>query len=113
MAGPRLDEIERDALSSDAPIAATLRKVVALGGRVGSPQLRDWASRELHGYGGDVELPAYRKPAAVILMDGVTAGAHIKGQQLSPRALPEPAHEYIDEDIELRQPIGTIESMIV
>lgn len=59
-----LDEIERDALDSNVPVADTLRKVVALGGKVGSTELREWASRELRGYiGTDAELPGYRKPA--------------------------------------------------
>ena len=39
-----------------------------LGGRVGSAELRDWASRELHGYVGK-ELPGYRRAAAVIRID--------------------------------------------
>jgi hypothetical protein len=66
------DEIERDALNDDVALAATLRKVIALGGNVGSIQLREWASHELQGYRGatDDEFPDYRKPPAVIMLDG-------------------------------------------
>jgi hypothetical protein len=47
-----IDQIERDVSQEDVPVAAALRKVILLGGRVGSTELRDWASRELKGYVG-------------------------------------------------------------
>jgi hypothetical protein len=62
-----LREIEAGALDSWTPIADVLRKVIAIGGRYHSPELRDWASRELNGYGPDDELPDYRKYEAQII----------------------------------------------
>lgn len=52
-----LGDIENDLLS-DRPIADVLRKVVILGGRAGSAELRDWASQELKGFSGvEAEVP--------------------------------------------------------
>jgi AbiTii len=108
-----IDEIERDALDSGVPIANTLRKVIALGGKVGSMELREWAGLELRGYAGsDVELPEYRKPGAVIQLDGVNMRYQIKGQQISPHSLPEGIREHIDEECPLIHGIGEIEALL-
>jgi hypothetical protein len=108
-----LDEIERDALNSDVPVTDTLRKVIALGGKVGSTELREWASRELRGYTGTgAELPSYRKPSAAIQVDAVNPRFHITGQQISPRILPDGIRERIDEAVPLGQGIGEIEAML-
>lgn len=64
-----LDEIERD-LMDNKPIADVLRKVVILGGRLSSVELRDWASTELNGYETSEELPLYRKIYAPLQADG-------------------------------------------
>jgi hypothetical protein len=102
-----LDEIERDALNSEAGLADTLRKVIALGGKVGSTELREWASRELRGYlGAGAELPAYRRPGAVIQVDAVNGRFQITGQQVSREILPEGIREHIDELVPLVQGIG-------
>ena len=65
-----IDQIEQGALDGEAPISGTLLKVIALGGKVGSKELRDWASLELRDTrGSDVEPPQYRKPSAAIMVD--------------------------------------------
>ena len=75
-----LNDIERDALSGNASVADTLRKVIALGGQVGSSDLREWASLELRGYtGSGLELPEYRKPVAVILINVINGSTQITG----------------------------------
>ena len=85
-----LDQIEAD-IASDAPLGQVLRKCVLLGGRAGSADLREWASRELKGYDG-VDLgtvPTYRKVSAVIQADAVVGNYHVRGQQISPMQLPD------------------------
>ena len=52
-----LGEIEAGALDRRTPIGDVLRKVIALGRQAGSAELRDWATRELRGYGADDEIP--------------------------------------------------------
>lgn len=74
-----LQQIERDLLD-DKPRAGVLPKVVMLGGKADSGELRDWASRELHGYEGtDVVIPDYRRVGALIKLDGTTGGMAIGG----------------------------------
>jgi hypothetical protein len=63
-----LAEIERDVLDESKSVAAALRKCLALGGQTKSAELRDWASRELHGYPDEVPLPDYRKILTPLLM---------------------------------------------
>ncbi len=65
------EQIEQDALDDDVPLASILRKVIALGGNVGSTELREWASRELKGYDKPDDVPDYRRPAAAIKADAV------------------------------------------
>ena len=85
-----LEQIEQGALDSKTPLADVLRKCVALGGRAGSEQLRDWARRELDGYrDGKQELPAYRIVPAAIAIDGQNMAFQVTGQQLSSYDLPE------------------------
>ena len=61
------------------PLADALREIIALGGRVGSTELREWASRELHGYVVK-ESPGYRRAAAVIRIDVLSPGGQLTGQ---------------------------------
>lgn len=105
-------EIERDLLDGK-PLADLLRKCIVLGGRWGSVELRDWASRELRGFGPDDELPAYRTIYAAILADAITGRAIIKGQQISSSDLPDVVREEgINEELPLRQGVGELEALI-
>lgn len=108
-----IDEVERDALDPAVPISAALRKLVALGGQAGSAELREWASLELRGYfGSNVPLPDYRKPGATLRIDGGTFNAMITGQLISPRELPDPVKNHIDETVPLNGGVAEIEAMI-
>ena len=78
-----LAEIERDVLDESKSVAAALRKCLALGGRVRSAALRDWASHELHGYPDKVSLPDYRKIRTPLFMEGFTSGEAFRGKQVS------------------------------
>jgi hypothetical protein len=107
-----LTEVQRDALDANVPVADALRKLVALGGEVGSKELREWASLELRGYrNSEVELPEYRVPPAVIEVDAIRGNYHISGQQISPRWLPAFAQEHIGEEVRLNHSVGEIEAM--
>lgn len=107
-----LDQVQIGALDSSVPLADTLRKVVALGGETGSEELRGWASRELRGYGGSVELPEYRRPAAPLKVDAFKFNAQITGQSISPRQLPDFVAEKLGEEVPLSAGIGEIEAML-
>src|SRR3546814_9342286 len=83
-----LSQIEDGALDSSTPLADTLRKCVALGGQAGSAELRDWARRELDGYGTEAELPDSSTGGAIIPLDGATVNAGITGPTLPHSPLP-------------------------
>jgi len=107
-----LDQIEDGALNSETPLTDVLRKCVALGGRAGSEQLRDWARRELDGYkDGKVDLPPYRVVPAVIALDGQNLRWQVTGQQISTWDLPDFARDTIKQEAPLPYGIAELEQL--
>lgn len=106
-----LTQIEVGALDSGAPLADTLRKCVALGGRSGSTELRDWARRELNGYKGEPEesIPAYRVVPAILAIDAQNLAYRVTGQQISTWELPEFARETIKPEVPLTYGVAEME----
>lgn len=107
-----MSEIERDVLDGNTSLADALRKCVVLGGKAGSAELREWASRELRGYQSAEETPLYRKPAAVLKVDAISGNTHITGQQFSPNQLPDFVAEHVGEEVLLGTGIGEIEGLL-
>ena len=112
MASDLVSEIELEALKSQPDLPGLLRKCIALGGRSGSTSLRDWATKELKGYTDGNELPDYRVIPASLVMDGVTMTAHVRGQAISPAALPDIARDKIKEEVRLFGPIAELTDAI-
>lgn len=106
-----LSEIEADALDESKPVAGALRKCVALGGKAGSSELRDWATQELRGYPPDAELPEYRVVPAPINIDGAIPGGLVKNQQIPRSTLPDFVQEKVDEEFKFYSGIGEIEEL--
>jgi len=106
-----LAEIESDVLS-DRPLADALRKCVVLGGQAGSVPLREWATKELRGYGAGENLPEYRTVPASIRIDAFTGNAIVTGQPISPSMLPEFVRDEVKERFTFSTGIGEIEAAI-
>lgn len=106
-----LDQIEQDLLDGK-PTADLLRKCVVLGGRAGSIELRDWASRELKGYDNIDALPGYRKVAAPIQVDAMVGHGIIRGQTIRVSDLPDFTHEHIQEVAPLMGGVGELEALV-
>jgi len=107
-----LEQIEDGALDSKTPLADVLRKCVALGGRSGSEQLRDWARRELDGYGdGQEELPTYRTVRAAICIDGSDLAKSARGQHISTCQLPEFARDNIKDEAPIPYGVAELEKL--
>jgi AbiTii len=107
-----LEQIEAGALDGQTPLADVLRKCVALGGRAGSADLRDWARRELDGYGdGTAELPAYRIVRAAVRIDGADLAKLVRGQQLSRWEIPEFARETITDEAPIPYGVAELEKL--
>lgn len=107
-----LGQIEEGALDGSTPLADVLRYCVALGGRTGSGKLRDWARRELDGYGdGTDELPRYRIVPAPIAIDGADLAKVVRGQQISTWDLPEFARDAIKQEAPLSQGVAQLEQL--
>ena len=60
--------------------------MIALGGEAGSAELREWATRELPGYGPDDELPEYRWIVTSIHADMAYRTTLLTGQPIIPKA---------------------------
>lgn len=106
-----LDEIEDYALADPPKVAAALRRCIALGGRAGSTELRQWAAQELNGYENENSVPPYRIVAAPILIDGQAGNNLISGENVQYSALPEVVREVVAEDIHLTMGVAEIEAM--
>ena len=104
-----LDKIESEALAGD--VVKALRLCITLGGHSDSAELRDWALRELHGYGADDELPDYRHIGAPLCVDGFTPTAMFTGRSMSVLQLPDFAQGSISERLELRHSIPELLDM--
>ncbi len=104
-----LEQIERDVLTSQ-PLADTLRKCVVLGGKAGSIELREWATRELRGYDSKDDAPDYRTVGAAILADGVTGNAIVKRQQIAASSIPNVTQEEISNQYTFLEGIGALEA---
>lgn len=103
-----LTEIQSDALSDSTPVATLLRKVMVLAANLNSEVLEDWVKHELHGYDGDVEVPAYRSFIMNFKING-----HNRAWQMTRQSVPQVAvNQILKNDnfhvFECRQPIGTI-----
>jgi hypothetical protein len=108
-----LAEIERDVVDESKSLAAALRKSVILGGRAGSADLREWATRELNGYrDSQDELPDYRHVRAPLLMDGISGYYKVTAESISVIDLPDFARDVISEEVPLTHGIGELEAMI-
>lgn len=107
-----LGEIEQDLLGGK-PLADLLRKVIVLGGRAGSHEMRDWPHVSLGGYAHTEDpIPSYRTVVAAIQIDGVTVNARITGQTISSFDLPDFAREHVTEHLELPFGVGELESLV-
>lgn len=106
-----LTEIENDVLGA-TPLADTLRKCIILGGRAGSTDLRDWATRELRGYATDDVVPGFRTITAPMKVDALLGPSQITGQQINSSFLPEFAREHISETLTIRDGVGEIEAHV-
>ncbi len=107
-----LEQIEQDALDDGVPVSTVLRKCIALGGKSGSVELRDWATRELKGYSIDDDLPEYRVVPAPILIDAFVGNGQVTGQPISAGAIPERFREHMGDSARLRQGLGELEALL-
>jgi hypothetical protein len=106
-----LQKIEDDALDQKTPVGDLLRMVIILGGQADSAKMRDWARRELEGYGPDDELPPYRIIAAPLRMDWGSVRVVLRGETISPWELPDFARDKMTDEVHLRFGIAEIEQM--
>ncbi|MFD7748015.1 hypothetical protein ACFV2V_16820 [Streptomyces sp. NPDC059698] len=93
-----LARLERDVLDDSVALASILRQVLIMGAHASSASLRTWAQQELKGYSDPTgEVPAYRKVPAQLKADTLAGRDHFKGQDISPRDLPETVEDVGNE----------------
>ena len=107
-----LRDIQSGALDSSTSVSDLLRKCIALGGASGSHHLVDWASSELSGYPDKSDLPAYRRVAAPLQIDGISGWTQFQRKHIPPSALPKFARDSIKEEVHFGQGVGTLEEFV-
>lgn len=98
-------------LDESEPLAGLLRKCLMLGAETGSNSLREWARKELNGYGDVDEVPAYRKIGAAIQMDSMSGNFWTRNQTIDRHQMPRACWEYAHDSIDLKQPIEELERL--
>ncbi|WP_435737719.1 hypothetical protein V5D56_03700 [Cellulosimicrobium sp. PMB13] len=98
-------------LDESEPLAGLLRKCLMLGAETGSNSLREWARKELNGYGDDDEVPAYRKVEVTIAMDSLSGNYWTRNQTVDRLHMPQACWEYVYDSIDLKQPIEELERL--
>jgi hypothetical protein len=106
-----LQEIESGALDEKKPIGGLLRTVIQLGGEARSAELRDWAMRELSGYGPDDELPPYRIFTAPLQIDWMNRRHLVRGETISSLELPDFARDVMTDEVKLPHGIAQVEEL--
>lgn len=103
--------IQNSALDRNVPLTETLRLCIALGGRLGSPELTSWAEAELDGYTRDDELPEYRKLRAPLKMNYVNGLHQVTGQEVTPFYLDASLQPRMN-DVTIGEPISALEAFL-
>lgn len=99
-------------LDESESLAGLLRKCLLLGAETGSVALRDWARKELNGYGDEDEVPEYRRLSGVpISMNSISGTTWATGQTISRFQLPQEAWKYVPETMSFKQPVEELEQM--
>jgi hypothetical protein len=107
-----LRSLREHLLDESEPLAGLLRKCLLLGAETGSEALREWARRELNGYGDEDEVPNYRKFQDVpISMDSMSGRMWRRGDIISRLNVPTEAREYVLEEITFKQPIEELQHL--
>lgn len=107
-----LGSLRDHVLDESQPLAGLLRKCLLLGAETGSDALREWARKELNGYGDDDDVPEYRRVTDIpISMNSISGYTWSTGQVLNRYQLPSKAREYAPETIHFKQPIEEIEQL--
>lgn len=99
-------------LDESEPLAGLLRKCLLLGAETGSVSLREWARKELNGYGDGDEVPDHRTVAGVpISMNSMSGNTWTTGRVIDRRQLPRKAWDYVPETLTFKQPVEELEKL--
>ncbi|MFF1571373.1 hypothetical protein ACFVWR_01395 [Leifsonia sp. NPDC058292] len=107
-----LGSLRHHMLDESEPLAGLLRKCLMLGAETGSDSLRQWARKELNGYGIDDVLPSYRKlPTPPLSADTMSGNTWAKNMTYSALQLPPKAREFLVDEFPLHQPVEELEQI--
>ncbi len=110
-----LREIYEDAMGTEVPLVAVLRKCKVLAFRLDYAPLAAWVDLELGGYPDSASLPDYRVFPVDVLGDFVgPAGASASNIPIGPSAIPEALAQYRDDlfTANISQGIASIEDLV-
>jgi AbiTii len=115
--GGLLAQIEAGVVDGTVSLSSLLQTCIMLGGRAGSEKMRDWAHRELNGYGAGDIVPEYRHARATVMAQITNmAGYNAITQRIDDRLFPKQVREFIREkfdmeDVVFGDDLGTLEGL--
>lgn len=106
----QLERLIDEATDGTAPLSTLLRRAKVVASRIKSPEVGEWANREVRGYPDDEQLPPYRVSTQFPVLGVWTGpmGYTISGQPVSPVGLPED-FRIANFEAALRQPVAELE----
>ena len=108
----RLQTIEDYAIDgSPAKVGSALRACLALGERLQSAELTEWATAELHGYRGESSVPDYREFQFPLTVDANNGAWSNSGVLIPMSALPDDVSQLL-KDVPLTYTVDELASFI-
>ncbi|WP_071805677.1 AbiTii domain-containing protein [Couchioplanes caeruleus] len=107
-----LHSLREHVVDESQPLAGLLRKCLLLGAETGSDALRDWARKELTGYGDEDEVPKYREvPCPAMSMNSMSGSTWTANQSISRLQMPRETWEYLPDTLPFTEPIEQLQQL--
>jgi len=102
-------KILKELVNNEVTIEVALSRLMLIASDIDNTELRDWATKELNGYGVDDTCPSYRVIASAnITYTGISGGFQLTNQPLPLIALPSDIRESMLSSMPVRDSIAKI-----
>ena len=102
--------ILKELANNEVTLEVALKRLMVIANDISNTELKNWASRELRGYGDNDELPSYRRIASGNLVySGINGNFQVTKVPLSYAAFPSEYQDMLLRPLEVKDSIAKIE----
>ena len=103
-------KILKELANNEVTLEVALKRLMVIATDINNIELKNWASKELRGYGDNDELPSYRHIASGnIVYSGINGGFQVTRAPLPFTAFPTECRDLLLKPLEVRDSIAKIE----